>query len=317
MPILPDHERRAKASGIILIMSLIFAFSCFTPIIGLVQTVSHTQEDDHSFHKATCQFIQAATSCLVISIVPMGDLFLEWINCCSLYNGLFSVFGVEQRKKRVQAAAFLDTSSVRMNLFERTMFVVGVVCLGGNQSFPAVYLSPLHSALGIGFSSISGVFTRTAIVSLLCRISPTWTPFRSYFFIILLGVFHVLFVSTQLFTHEKKLRQTVIFLLVGVSFVGTFLLLWTLYDMFIRRPTIRTNTTAAGEENGNTNTDINAHTSIETAEDLSERRFHNVVVTIHLFAAYFPGILQLIWDYFGSQWSTGTTTTPISTNLHF
>ena len=247
----------------------------------------------------------------------MGDLFLEWINCYSLSNGLFSVFGVEQRKKRVQAAAFLDTSSVRMNLFERTMFVVGVVCLGGNQSFPAVYLSPLHSALGIGFSSISGVFTRTAIVSLLCRISPTWTPFRSYFFIILLGVFHVLFVSTQLFTHEKKLRQTVIFLLVGVSFVGTFLLLWTLYDMFIRRPTIRTDTTATGEENENTNTDINAHTSIETAEDLSERRFHNVVVTIHLFAAYFPGILQLIWDYFGSKWTAGTTTTPISTNLHF
>ena len=297
-------------------MSLIFAFSCFTPIIGLVQTVSHTQEDDHSFHKATCQFIQAATSCLVISIVPMGDLFLEWINCCSLYNGLFSVFGVEQRKKRVQAAAFLDTSSVRMNLFERTMFVVGVVCLGGNQSFPAVYLSPLHSALGIGVLEMSGVFTRMSIVSLLCRISPTWTPLRSLGVTILLGVFHVLFVSTQLFPAQKTLHEIVIFSFLGILFLGLCLLILTLYDMFVRRPTIRTNTTAAGEENENNNPDVISSTHIEIANDLSERRFHNVVVTIHLFAAFLPGLLQLIWNYFGSKWTAGTNTHLISVSAY-
>ena len=77
----------------------------------------------------------------------------------------------------------------------------------------------------------------------------------------------------------------------------------------------RTNTTAAGEENGKNNPDVISSTHIEIANDLSERRFHNVVVTIHLFAAFLPGLLQLIWNYFGSKWTAGTNTPLIYVSL--
>ena len=213
MPTLPDHERRTKASGIVLIVALLSALSCFIPIIYSIPKESQrVVDDDHSYRKATCHLLQTATSCLVISIVPMGDLFLEWINCCSFFNSLVSVFGIEQRKKRDQAAAFLDTSTVRMNLCERTLFVVGIVCLGGDLSFPAVYLSPLHFALGIGVSGISGVLTRASIISLLCRICPTFTPIRSIGLATLFGVFHVLYVGAQLDPTRKTLHECVVVL---------------------------------------------------------------------------------------------------------
>ena len=226
MPTLPDIERRTRASRIILTVSLISAVACFIPILGLISTESSlVVNDDHPYLNSTCQSLQAATTCLVISIVPMCDLFLEWISSFTIFDGLFSVFGIEERKKRVQAAAFLDASSVRMNLLERTLFVLGIVCLGGNQSFPSLYLSPLHSGLGIGFSGVSGVFKRMSIISFICRISPTWTPLRSVSLATVLGIFHVLFVSTLLFPALKSLKIIVLFLFVGVLFVASCLII--------------------------------------------------------------------------------------------
>ena len=304
MPTLPDIERRTRASRIILTVSLISAVACFIPILGLISTESSlVVNDDHPYLNSTCQSLQAATTCLVISIVPMCDLFLEWISSFTIFDGLFSVFGIEERKKRVQAAAFLDASSVRMNLLERTLFVLGIVCLGGNQSFPSLYLSPLHSGLGIGFSGVSGVFKRMSIISFICRISPTWTPLRSVSLATVLGIFHVLFVSTLLFPALKSLKIIVLFLFLGILFVALCLVIMALYDMFIRQSTVRIN----GEENGTMNPDIISNTPMgPSANDLSEQRLHNVVITIHMFAAFFPAVLQMIWDFFGSHWTAGT-----------
>ena len=304
-----DIERRKKANGIILTVALVSAFACFIPIFDLIPTQSHlASNDDFPYLNATCQFFQAATSCLVICVVPMGDLFVEWINSYTFFDGLFSIFGIEQRKKRAKAAAFLDVSSVRMNLSERTMFVAGLVCLGGNQSFPALYLSPLHSALGVGFSSVAGVFTRMSIISLLCRISPTWTPLRSVFLVLMLGVIHVLWVSTRLFPALKALNMITNFLFLGLSFFALWIIVLALYNMFVRRPTMRTNT-IIGEGNENIDTE---NAPIGMAKDHSEQRFHNVVVTIHMFAAFFPAVLQMVWNFFGSHWTAGTPATPSS-----
>ena len=78
--------------------------------------------------------------------------------------------------------------------------------------------------------------------------------------------------------------------------------------MFKRRPTI---STTNGEESGTVNPDMISNIPIGRSgveNDLSEQRFHNVVITLHMFAAYLPGVLQLLWDYFGSHWTAGTTT---------
>jgi len=297
---LPDHERRTKASGFVLTTALVTVLFCFVPIMISSRTKSQEiiVDDDPS-----CQYLQTATSCLVIGIVPMSDLLLEWINSSSFFNGIFSVFGIEQRNKRAQAAAFLDTSSVRMNLCERTMFVIGLVCLGGNQSFPVIYSSPLNSSWGIGFSEISGVFARSSILSLLCRISPTWTPLRAVGLTIFLQLFHVLFVATQLYPALKTLYVVVLVFFLGAILLSLILIVLTLYDMCKRQPTINTN----GEEYGSVmNPDI---VPSGMANDLSEQRLHNIVIIIHILAAFFPGVLQLLWDYFGTQWTGGSTTT--------
>ena len=307
--IITDHERRIQTSGIILIMALITVFFCFIPIVGSNLTTSQEAVDDDT----ACQLLQTATSCLVICMVPMGDLLLEWINCSSFFNGVFTVFGIEQRKKRVQAATFLDTSSVRMNLCERTMFVVAVVCLGGDQSFPATYSSPLRSTLGIAFSEISGVFARSSIVSLLCRISPTWTPRRSIVLVLFLNVFHVVFVCGQLYPASKTLHNIVIFFYVGCIVFSLGLIFCTLYDMC--KPRSADNTTGDEDENGTKHPDI---CSSAKAQDVSEQRLHNVVIMIHISAAFFPGVVQILWDYFGSQWSAGTLSSqhPLSFSIH-
>ena len=55
------------------------------------------------------------------------------------------------------------------------------------------------------------------------------------------------------------------------------------------------------------NPDIISNTPMgPSANDLSEQRLHNVVITIHMFAAFFPAVLQMIWDFFGSHWTAGT-----------
>ena len=294
--IITDHDERTKASGIILIMALITVFFCFISIVGSNPTTSQEETVDD---ENACQLLQTATSCLIICIVPMGDLLLEWINCSSFFNGVFTVFGIEHRKNRAQAATFLDTSSLRMNLCERTMFVVGVVCLGGNQSFPANYSSPLRSTMGIAFSEISGVFARSSIVSLFCRISPTMTPRRSIGLTLFVDAFHVVFVCAQLYPASKTLHNIVLFFYVGCVVFSSCLILLILYDMFKPRSSDNNNE----DENGTKHPDV---CSSAKAQDVSEQRLHNVVIMIHIFAAFFPGFVQILWDSFGSQWSEGT-----------
>ena len=311
-----DIERRTKASGIILAVALVSAFASFIPIFDLIRTESDLpSNDDHPYLDASCQFFQAATSCLIICIVPMCDLFIEWINSYTFFDDLFSIFGIEERKKRATAAAFLDVSTVRMNLSERTMFVAGLICLGGNQSFPALYLSPLYSALGVVFSSVAGIFTRMSIISYFCRISPTWTPFRSVFLVVMLGIIHVLWVSARLFPSLKAFSMITNFLFLGISFYALWIIVLALYNMFVRRSTMRTDT-IIGDDNESADP---SDTPIGMANDPSEQHFHNVVITIHMFAAYFPGILQIVWNFFGSRFTEGTATSPISvsTNLRF
>ena len=136
-----------------------------------------------------------------------------------------------------------------------------------------------------------------SIISLLCRISPTWTPLRSVSLAIVLGIVHVLYVTTQLYPALKALQIIVLFTFLGLLFVALCLVFMSLYDMFINR---------------NTNQDTIYHNNLDhsphnNGNDHSEQRFHNVVITTHMMAAFFPAVLQMIWDFFGSHWSAGTT----------
>ena len=167
-----DPEVRTKASLVILGLAIIFSILCFIPIF-----ISHhvTDYDDYIYRDSQdVYFRQAAISCLIICVVPGFDLLMEWLNPQWAYT-------VEQKISRLKVEKSANDSSIRMNKMERTAFILGVITIGGNAAFPVVFQH--HQALLIyyGFANLSTPCIMGSILSMLCRVSPSWTPLRAIF----------------------------------------------------------------------------------------------------------------------------------------
>ena len=121
---------------------------------------------------------QASLNCLFITIVPVIDLLIEWMNDSARRR----LFG--NKKKPAQSnhtgGAIIDSdhNSIRMTLIERTLFIIGIIFTGGCLSFPAVFESPYMSIIYYCLTDISTVLTITPLMMFLCRVSPMFTPFK-------------------------------------------------------------------------------------------------------------------------------------------
>ena len=165
-----DPDVRNKASLVILGLAIIFGVLCFIPLF-LVHQVR--DQDDYIFKDSQdVYFRQAAISCLIICLVPGCDLLMEWINSQWAYTK-------EQKIARQKVEKTANESSVRMNKLERTMFILGIITISGNAAFPAVFDHPQALLIYYGFANLSTPCIMSSLLSMLCRVSPSWTPFRS------------------------------------------------------------------------------------------------------------------------------------------
>lgn len=186
--VIPEYSihRRQQANLLILAMTVICAIVCFIPLFITEREATATSSlyeeeellDDYLYGwSQTCSFREASWSCFMIVIVPAIDLLIEWADAVVRWRRL-------SRKKSsvdntVSSVVDADVNSIRMTLVERTIFVVGIVFVGGCMSVPLMFESSSITAIYYGLTNASTVLTVNPPVMFLCRVSPTWTPLKA------------------------------------------------------------------------------------------------------------------------------------------
>ena len=271
-----DPVERTKASLVILGLAIAFCVLCFIPIWVIRDKGDH---DDYIFiDSKDSYFRQAAISCLIICLVPSCDLLIEWMNPQWAYT-------VEQRIARKKCEDASNDSSIRMNKFERTMFILGVITIGGNAAFPAVFDDPQALLIYYGFANLSTPCIMGPILSMLCRVSPSWTPFRSIFVQVcvclacLVGSLST--IETGFDVHGSKLNMASS----GLMFVaGCSFFLFSLVAIRSIYPTCFIRNAIASESHESQNSDAIIHGT-----------FRRAVFTCYMCVGLAVIIIQCVW----------------------
>ena len=272
-----DPDVRSKASLIILGLAIIVGLFCFIPLF-----LDHRvrDQDDYIFKDSqNVYFRQAAISCLIICLVPGCDLLMEWINSQWAYTK-------EQKIARQKVEKTANDSSVRMNKLERTMFILGIITIGGNAAFPAVFDHPQALLIYYGFANLSTPCIMSSLLSMLCRVSPSWTPFRSILVQLCVSVSCLLgslgAIETGYDVHSTKLSLTssaLMFFAGFMFFIFSILAFRGIYPSCFIRNTIASESV---EE-------------VQNADAIVHGTFRRGVFTVYMLVGLAVLIIQTVW----------------------
>ena len=273
-----DPEVRNKASLVILGLAIIFGILCFIPICIGDKNLINDADDYIIRDSQDVYFRQAAIACLIVCLVPGCDLLIEWINPQW-------AFTEEQKIARKKVAKTADDSSIRMNKLERTIFVLGIITIGGNAAFPAVFEDHQAFLIYYGFANLSTPCIMGPILSMLCRVSPSWTPFRSIIVQLcvclscLIGSLST--IETGFDVHETTLSRTS----TALMFCAVFLfIIFSLVAFRGIYPSCFVRNVVASESHETQNADAIIH-----------GKFRRGVFTVYMFVGLAVLIIQSIW----------------------
>ena len=272
-----DPEVRSKASLVILGLAIIFGILCFIPLF-----VEHRvrNQDDYIFRASkNVYFRQAAISCLIICLVPGCDLLMEWVNTTWAYTK-------EQKIARQKVEKTADDSSVRMNKLERSMFLLGIITIGGNAAFPAVFNDPNALFTYYGFANLSTPCIMGSLLSMLCRVSPSWTPFRSILVQVCVCVSSLLnslgAINTGYDVHMSTLSLTSSVL---IFFAGVMFFIYALMAFRSIYPSCFIRNTIASE----------SIQEVQNADAIVHGTFRRGVFTVYILVGLAVLIIQTVW----------------------
>ena len=299
-----NNDVRQTVCTAILRMAAVFAFLNFIPSF----IIQSSNDDYMATASQDCYFRQAAISCLIICVVPAVDLMIEWR--ASIFGGLQA-----SNKKSYQAINSSSVaSSMRLTLVERTMFIIGIITIGGNASFPAVFQAPNSLQIYYGFSNCSTIMIICPILSYLCRVSPSWSPLRASLvasivcvtqLISSLGVIDSYSRSYSLLDGLARLPSILSFVSMGIFFWISILAMLDMFPLY--KKTTLTNgkqdEASQGQSHSNATSD-----SVDTS-DLVGKSFRYFVISMHMLSAMIVLIVSCAWF---SLPTTGTAVDTVS-----
>ena len=281
-----DNNMRQMVGTAILRMAVVFAFLNFIPSF-MVQTA----DDDYmTTASQDCYFRQASISCLIICIVPAVDLMIEW--SASLCGGMKT-----NDKKSYRAVNSSVTSSMRLTVVERAMFIIGIITIGGNGSFPAVFQSSNSLQIYYGFTNSSTILIICPVLSYLCRVSPSWTPLRAIFLASIVSVTNTISSFGAINSYWSPLQNGIVGVPSALSFVsmGVCLLISILaiLDMFPLYSKPSTDVKQEDARHGQPHTN-KVSDSVDTS-DLVGKNFRCFVISMHMLSVMIILIVSCAW----------------------
>jgi len=291
-----DPEVRSNASLVILGLAIIFGILCFIPRFIAVSRVSD-ENDIIFFASNNVYFRQAAISCLIICLVPGCDLMMEWFNTQWAYTK-------EQKIARQQVQKAANDSSVRMNKVERSMFLLGIITIGGNASFPLVFNDPQALFIYYAFMNVSTPCIMGSLLSMLCRVNSSWTPFRSILVQICACISSLLGSLSAIESgHNSHLSVLSLASSTLISFAGLMFFVFSLMAFRGIYPTcfIRNSIAAEAQQTENENTIIHG-------------TFRRGVFTVYTLVGLAVLIIQTVW--ITSPYGTNNTVDAFTTFVY-
>ena len=257
-------------------MATVFTFLNFIPSF----MVQISTDDYMASASQDCYFRQACISCLIICIVPAVDLMIEWSS--SIVGGMKA-----STKKSHQVANSSVSLSMRLTLVERTMFIIGIVTIGGNASFPAVFQASNSLEIYYGFSNASTIMMICPILTYLCRVSPSWTPLRASLVALLVAVTNLVSSLDVIYSYSlRNVPSALSFVSMGVFFIISILAMLEMFPLFNKNST---DGKLEDTSHGHAKSD-----SVDTS-DLVGKSFRYFVVSMHMLTAMIILVVSCAW----------------------
>jgi hypothetical protein len=229
-------------------------------------------------------------SALIITLPSALDLLIDMIP-----NAVVSyVFSEDARPRGKQS----NTLLFHLTIFEKWMYIVGVICLSTITFDPVLNYSgttgvfSATTTLYVCFQNASTILLLNPVLSFLTRCCPTWTPLRSLFLAVLICTASLLSSSIGFLDPTSQTALNMAFacnvILCICSGLYFCMIILCLVNTFYYRVRYHDDERLVSSDSN----------SKATSRAISEERFRNLVIAAHMTTNFFDLVLNNVWYFY-------------------